>query len=187
MIALDMHWKGEASLNPPQGDGQGYVLFYGDEPVAEAQATWQFLVRFDLMVWSGEGCYQVHMDLADPVRPSVAWKFGEQQSLAEFQLKSEGEINASGEIRMADGSVLIWEPAHAMSTEYVIRPSSGDPLMKVSASPALAIGGNPGYLNLGVGLAGNMALPALVAMAFALTNEQQMLLHRAVQRDRPVL
>ena len=182
MIALDMKWTRTRWLD----DGEDYALLYGEELVAQAEARWQRLVRYDLTLWSGEGCFQAHMNLADPGRQSVVSNYGSNQSLGTFLLGSEGEITAKGIVQMADTRRLEWEPTHPLSLEYVIRPiEGGDPLIKMIGVPDASIGGNPGYMNIGLGLGGDASMPALVALCFALTNEQGKLLHRLLQHDKP--
>jgi hypothetical protein len=176
MTAVDMKWQ---IVHPPGGPPNAYALFYGQEVVAQAQATWEPRVSYNLMMWCGEGTYQVHMDLAFMTRQSEAFKFGAQQSMAAFWLESEGSLTAKGRIKTEDGRTLSWEPTHTLGYEYVIRQADRPPLITMSATPdTRGIGGNPGHMNLSADCAGDPALAALVALGFALANEQVRLLHR---------
>jgi hypothetical protein len=187
MVALDMQWK---VVHPPAGadnpipigsfyGSKTFGLFYGEDLVAQAQANWQLMHSFDLIMWAGEGVHQVHMDLADQKRQSETSMFGAQQSIAAFWLESEGFITAKGLIKTAGGHELRWEPTHSAGYEYVMRELDQAPLITLSATPDLpGVGGNPGHMNLGVDCAGDPELAGLVALGFALANEQVRLLHR---------
>src|SRR5216683_4966533 len=170
MIALDTQWK---VVHPPGGAADTYGLFYGEDLVAQAQAVWQRMVSYDLMMWSEEGTYRVHVNLANPNRQAQAFMFGAQQCSAAFCLESEGFITVRGVVNTASGRELRWDPTHEVGYEYVMREINHAPLITLSATPDLGgIGGNPGHMNLGVDCAGDADLPALVALGFALANEQ---------------
>ncbi|HET6312185.1 MAG TPA: hypothetical protein VFH00_14420 [Candidatus Nitrosotalea sp.] len=165
-------WKVEpgSAGNPDQAQ-RNYVLFIGDEPVVQAQAIWERMVSYELVMESSEGTYQVHMDLADPKRRSVVWKTGETHSAAGFELASKEGIIATGWINTANRQRLAW--AHVNSVyEYVIFAPGGPRLITVSAVASLHIGGNPGQMTLAPEMAGDRELVPLVALGFALANEQ---------------
>ena len=174
MIALDLQWK----ITPTApGTPTQFTLYYGEEEVAEAQASWEYLKFFDLMLWCGEGCYQVHMDLTDPARQSLAWKYGDTDSIAMFLATEEGEITCKGVIKKADGTLYDWAPTHVGAIAYKITQPEVDPFLTVEAAPSMGIG-SFGHMNMGVTIAGDKGLPGVVALGFAVANEQQRLLHR---------
>jgi len=184
MIALDLQWKVTHPANPPAGDGMSLGLYYGDELIAEAQATWQFLVRFDVTLWASEGCYQAHMDLTDPIRQTLAWQYGATKTLAMWLLTAEGDFTCHGVVKTDEGIDLAWDPTHDFGYEYALRAPGLDPMITIDASYEMSVGGKPGFMNMGVTAAGNLGLPALVTLALAIANEQPRLLHRPPQRYR---
>jgi hypothetical protein len=185
LAGKDLIWKvqpGSASI--PDQAQHSYVLFMDGEPVVQAQVMWQRLVYYDVIVEAGEGTFQVHMNLADPARQTVAWKTGLSESLAGFRIASEELITATGWISTAGGRTLAWEPTHPNGYEYVIFVPGGPRLVTLSAAFSLGtnlaghMGGNPGHMLIASEEADDPELPALVALNFALANEQVVLLHR---------
>jgi hypothetical protein len=157
----------------------------GDEPVVQAQTMWQRLDHFDAIMESGEGTYQVHMDLTGATRASVVWKTGETASAAAFSLASEGIITCTGWINTASKRTLAWAPTHEMSYEYAMFLPGGPRMITLAAAASLHIGGNSGAMTLAPEMAGDAELAPLVALGFALANEQVLLLHRAMTPGGP--
>jgi len=139
------------------------------------------MVFFDFIVESAEGTYQVHMDLLDPNRPSVAWKTGESTSLAGFTRESEGSITVKGWISTASGLSLVWAPTFDLGYEYAFFAPGGPRMITVSAAMEVGIGGNPGHMLIAPEAAADPELPALVGLSIALANEQVLLLHRSAR------
>jgi hypothetical protein len=179
LAGLEVHWKVDLRLGIPATAGRHYVLFNGETPVVEAQALWERLKSFDVVMESGDGTYQVHMDLADPARLSVAWKAGVGQSVAGFRLQSEGMITCKGWITTATGRQLAWAPVYENGYDYVVFAPGGPALVTMSATAEVSIGGHPGRMVISAEGAADPELGGLVALAFALANEQVLLLHRA--------
>jgi hypothetical protein len=179
LAGKDLLWTGDVSPVIPRTYERHFVLYDQQEPCVEVQVMWQVMVFFDLIMEAGEGTYQVHMDLADPHRQSVAWKTGEPQSIAGFQVESESIVTCEGWITTAAGRKLAVAPTHQMGYEYVVYPPGGARLITASIAANVSIGGNPGHMLLAPETAWDSELPALVALAFAISNEQTRLLHRA--------
>ncbi|HXC77376.1 MAG TPA: hypothetical protein VNU19_10015 [Candidatus Acidoferrum sp.] len=179
LAGKDLRWHVDLGYKVPVEAERHYVLYEADEPVVTAQAIWERLVFFDLVTESGEGTYQVHIDLTDAKRRSVAWKAGESTSLAGFVLESEGPITAKGWITTASGRSLIWEPTLSFGLEYVVFAPAGPRLITVSAALEHRIGGTAGNMLIASEAAGDPELPALAGLGFALACEQVMLLHRS--------
>jgi hypothetical protein len=179
LTGKDLWWRGDVENQIPFEAERHYVLFDATEPVATALATWQRLAYFNMVTESGDGTYQVHVNLLDPKRPTVAWKVGASTSLAGFVLESEGSITAKGWISSASGATLVWEPTFDLGYEYVVFAPGGSRLITVSGYLPHGIGGNPGHMLIAPEVAAAPELPALVALSFALASEQLMLLHRS--------
>jgi hypothetical protein len=177
----DLRWHVDLDPRIPPNGERHYVLYDAGDPVATAQAMWQRMVFFDFIVESGEGTYQVHMDLLDPNRPSVAWKTGEATSLAGFTRESEGSITAKGWISTASGRSLVWAPTFDFGYEYVVFVPGGLRMITVSAAMEVGIGGNPGHMLISPESAADPELPALISLSVALSNEQVLLLHRSAR------
>ena len=173
------------SAQIPDQAQRSWVLFLGDEPVVQIQTMWQRLDHFDAIMESGEGTYQVHMDLTGPTRASVVWKLGEPASAAAFELASESIITCSGWINTASLRRLAWAPTHPMGYEYAIYAPGGPRLITLAAAASLHIGGNSGAMTLAPEMAADADLAPLVALGFAVANEQVLLLHRAVEVGGP--
>jgi hypothetical protein len=186
LVGQDLIWQVQpGSAGIPDQAQHSYVLFRADEPVVQAQVMWQRLDHFDAIIESGEGTYQVHMDLTGPTRASVVWKLGETASAAAFELASESIITCSGWINTASLRRLAWAPTHAMGYEYSIFVPGGPRLVTLAAAASLHVGGNSGAMTLAPEMAADPELAPLVALAFAIANEQVMLLHRATQPGGP--
>ena len=173
------------SAGIPDQAQHSYVLFNGAEPVVQAQVMWQRLDHFDAIMECGEGTYQVHMDLTGAKRSSVVWKLGETVSAAAFELVSESIITCTGWINTASLRTLAMAPTHEMGYEYAIFVPGGPRLITLAASASLHIGGNSGAMTLAPEMAGDADLAPLVALGFAIANEQVMLLHRAMTPGGP--
>ncbi len=179
LAALNLRWKMESIGSIPDETERSYVLYHGDEPVVEAQVMWRRQVDFDAVMEAGEGTYHAHMDLTAPTRQSVAWKAGDAQSMAGFQIATEGPITATGWITTATGRRFAWAPIHEGAYEYTIFEPGGPRLVTLAASSfSLSVGGDPGHTLIAQEAAADPELAALVVLAFALTNEQVLLLHR---------
>ncbi|HEV2034940.1 MAG TPA: hypothetical protein VGU71_12195 [Candidatus Dormibacteraeota bacterium] len=179
LTGQDLVWKVQpGSAHIPDQAQHTFVLFKGDEPVVQAQVIWQRMVSYEVIMESGEGTYQVHMDLATPGRHSVVWKAGEAESAAGFELASESMVTATGWITTASQRKLAWSPTHQVGYEYVIFVPGSPRLITLAAAASLAIGGNSGQMTLAPEMAGDVELAPLVALGFALANEQVLLLHR---------
>ena len=186
LVGQDLVWQVQpGSAGIPDRAQHSYVLYRGDEPVVQAQVMWQRLDHFDAIMESGEGTYQVHMDLTGTTRASVVWKVGEPASAAAFELASESIITCSGWINTASLRRLAWAPTHPMGYEYSIFVPGGQRLITLAAAASLHVGGNSGAMTLAPEMAGDVELAPLVALGFALANEQVMLLHRAKQPGGP--
>jgi hypothetical protein len=186
LVGQHLVWQVQpGSAHIPEQAQRSWVLFMGDEPVVQVQTMWQRLDHFDAIMESGEGTFQVHMDLTGAGRPSVVWKLGEPASAAAFELASESIITCSGWINTASLRRLAWAPTHAMGYEYAIFVPGGPRLITLAAAASLHIGGNSGAMTLAPEMAGDAELAPLVALGFALANEQVLLLHRATQPGGP--
>lgn len=186
LIGQDLVWQVQpGSAGIPDQAQQSYVLFRGDEPVVEAQTMWRRNDYFDAIIEAGEGTYQVHIDLTGPTRASVAWKTGETASAAAFELASESIITCTGWITTASMRKLAWAPTHEMGYEYTIFVPGGPRLITLAAAASLHVGGNSGEMTLAPEMAGDAELAPLVALGFAIANEQVRLLHRALTPGGP--
>src|SRR5260370_6036278 len=92
----------------------------GCEAVVQAQTILQRNDHFDVIMESGEGTYQVHMDLTGPKRSSVVWKLGETASAAAFELVSESIITCTGWINTASQPTSPCAPTHQIGSGYAI-------------------------------------------------------------------
>ena len=185
-MGQDLIWQVQpGSAGIPDQAQHSYVLFRADEPVVQAQVMWKRLDHFDAIMESGDGTYQVHMDLTGPTRASVVWKLGEPASAAAFELASESIITCSGWINTASLRRLAWAPTHPMGYEYAIYAPGGPRLITLAAAASLHIGGNSGAMTLAPEMAADADLAPLVALGFAVANEQVLLLHRAVEVGGP--
>ena len=188
LAGQDLTWQiqpGSATISDRAQ--HSYVLFMGDEPVVQAQVIWQRMVSYEVIMEAGEGTYEVHMDLAVPERRSMVQKAGVADSIAVFELASENMVTATGWITTASSRKLAWAPTHEAGYEYVIFAPGGPRLVTLSAAfsfTKLAVGGNPGHLLVASEEADDPELPALVAMNFALANEQVYLIHRDMNAPR---
>jgi hypothetical protein len=186
LIGQNLVWNVQlGSAGIPDQAQQSYVLFMGDEPVVQAQTMWQRNEYFDAVMESGEGTYQVHMDLTGPKRSSVVWKLGATASSAAFELASESIITCTGWINSASHRTFALAPTHDMGGEYAIFIPGGPRLITLAVAASLHIGGNPGAMTLAPEMANDAELAPLVALGFAIANEQVRLLHRALTPGGP--
>jgi hypothetical protein len=72
-----------------------------------------------------------------------------------------------------------------MGYEYCMFVPGGPRLITLAAAASMHIGGNSGAMTLAPEMAGDTELAPLVALGFALANEQVLLLHRATQPGGP--
>ena len=213
LVGLNVNWKIDMGLGLPDTAERHYVLFNGDEPVVEAQVIYQRLSNFDVIMESGDGTFQVHMDLTNPARKSVAWKAGTRESIAGFTAEPEimtmvkvmgmevPVFNCNGWIATANGRNLAFVPTLAYGAEYVIFEPGGPRLVTMAATAGVSISGSAARMMIspeivadaaraGIGMdalpgrmiispegAADPELAGLVALAFAVANEQGMMLH----------
>lgn len=177
---LDLRWEFDTSSVIPASGDRHYVLFRGSEPVVTAQASWRRLVFFDVVMESDEGTYFVHVDLTVPDRRAVVWRAGEQISLAGFALFSGPSVADEGIVTTASGRTMQWKPKYLLglpTIEYTIEGSSDASLIPIVP----ALGSNTsGTMRIAAAMAPDPELAPLVALAFALTNEQGLMLHPVV-------
>lgn len=178
LVGKSLVWRADLGLAINPNTERHYVLWDGQEPVVTAQVIWERQKFFDVIMECGEGTYQAHLDLTRPDRPSVAWKTGEEFSLAGLTVTSEGLITCEGLIKTHSGRNLVLAPTRQVGYEYTIF-AAGGPRMLTIAAFAKAIGGNPGEMSIAPEEATDIEMPALVLMAFAVANEQVRLLHRS--------
>ena len=212
LVGLDVNWKLDMGMGVPDSAERHYVLFNGDEPVVQAQVIFQRLSHFDVMMESGDGTFQVHMDLTSPARKSVVWRSGTRDSIAGFTADPEimTMVNVlgmevpvfacKGWIATANGRNLAWVPTLDYSYEYVIFQPGGPRLVtmaatfgahssitgsaarmmvppEITAEAARAGIGMPGCMIISPEGAADAELGGLVALGFAVANEQVMMLH----------
>jgi hypothetical protein len=188
LAGLDLHWSFDTSPVIPSHGDRHYVLFAGQGPVAEAQASWLRFVSFDAYVESQEGTYAAHLDLRTPGRPGVAWRVGSSTSLAGSTVSRQATIkgvavSSESTITCADGSSLTFRPQSALGATtqpYNLLDASNSVLLEIS--PATAESPTTGHLCISAAAASRPDLPALVALAFALANEQFLGLHLALDQ-----
>lgn len=181
-----LQWQTDLGLLVQRKDHHGYTLHDGPETVATGYVTWERLKTFDFVMESGDGVYQVHIDLRDPgKRPAVVWRSGEEASIAAFQLWSEGSVTVRGWITTASGRVLAMQPISDPGIEYVVFPPDGQALFSVAAALRFAIGVRPGHMFIAPEESADPELPALVALAFSLACEQSLRLHWDAGPARP--
>ena len=181
----ELHWRVDMGFTIPADDQQHYLLWDRDVAVVSAQAIWKRLEFFDLIMECGEGTYQAHIDLAQPSgRPAVAWKVGQQTSLAGFTFGGEGLITVRGWIDTASGRRLAFAPSHDVGFEYAIFSVGGPRLMTVAATAGHSIGDTNGRMVISPEMSQDPELPALVVLGFALACEELMLLHVDPARGR---
>jgi hypothetical protein len=72
-----------------------------------------------------------------------------------------------------------------MGYEYAIYAPGGPRLITLAAAASLHVGGNSGAMTLAPEMAADAELAPLVALGFAIANEQVMLLHRATEPGGP--
>jgi hypothetical protein len=177
LVARELVWQADVGMAIDPSIERHIVLWDGQEPVVTAQIMWERQKFFDVILECGEGTYQAHIDMTRPDRMSVAWKTGEDHSLAGLIVTSEGLITCEGLINTNGGRRLVFAPTRQIGYEYTIFAVGGPRLLTLAAF-GKGIGGNPGHMSIEPEEATDVEMPALVAMAFAVANEQVRLLHR---------
>jgi hypothetical protein len=179
LAGADLHWKVDSSPVIPAAGDLDYVLFRGSEAVVTAHVNWEKFVFFEVAVESGEGTYFVHMDLsASPLR-AVVWKAGSSLSAAGFTLTAWSTSLFAGTIATAGGRVLTWRPKTLLglpTTKGLLVGADGSILLSVAPKTGSATSGK---MQISSALAADPDRAALVALAFALCNEQALYLHLA--------
>jgi hypothetical protein len=179
LAAADLHWEFDTSSIIPTTGDRHYVLFSGSEPVVTAQAKWEKFVSFEVALEAGEGTYFVHMDLTASPLNAVVWKAGTSFSAAGFSLTAWSSTTFAGTITTASGRTLTWKPKIQLglpTTEGQLLAPDGSILLSIVAKTGST---NSGRLQISGALASDPDRAALITLAFALCNEQGLLLHLA--------
>jgi hypothetical protein len=179
LAGIDLHWDFDGSPVIPTRGNRHYVLFRGAEPVVTAQSKWEKLVYFEVALEVGEGTYFVHMDLAATPLKAVVWKAGTSFSAAGFVLTAWSSAAFAGTITTASGRTLKWQPKTLLGlptiTGLLVAPD-GSILLSIVPRSGSATSGK---MLISPGLAADTECAALIALAFALCNEQALSLHLA--------
>ncbi len=179
LAGANLHWEFDTSPIIPNTGDRHYVLFRGSEPVVTAQSKWEKLVCFEVVLEAGEGTYFVHMDLTASPLQAVVWKAGTAFSAAGFRLTSWSSTTFAGIITTASGRTLTWHPKMQVGlptrTGLLIAPN-GSILLSIDPKTGSTTSGS---LQISSALAGDPDRAALITLAFALCNEQGLLLHLA--------
>ena len=147
-----------------------YVLFDADVPVVTAQAMWDRQSYFDMVMECGEGTYKAHIAYDQPrPRPAVAWKLGEQTSLAGFVEVGDIGTEIYGWIDTASGRRLTMDVPNVFTSQYVVTSPSGTRLFTVVPL---------GHMVISLDGAADPELPALVVLTVAIGCGQLMLLDK---------
>jgi hypothetical protein len=179
LAGADLHWEFDTSSIIPNTGDRHYVLFRGAEPVVTAQAKWEKLASFEVALEAGEGTYFVHMDLTASPLTAVVWKAGTEFSAAGFSLTAWSSTTFAGTITTASGRTLTWKPKMQLglpTTEGLLLAPDGSILLSIVAKTGSTTSGK---LRISPALAADPDRAALSALAFALCNEQGLLLHLA--------
>jgi hypothetical protein len=179
LAAADLHWQFDTSSIIPLTGDRHYTLFSGDEPVVTAQAKWEKFVSFEVALEAGEGTYFSHMDLTASPLEAVVWKAGTSFSAAGFSLSAWSSTTFAGTITTASGRTLFWQPKIKLglpSGEGLLLAPDGSILLSMVAKTGST---NSGKLQISAALASDPDRAALITLAFALSNEQALLLHLA--------
>lgn len=190
LTGVDLRWSFDTSSVIPEAGDRHYVLFSGQEAVVTAQASWLRMDHFDVVMEAGEGSWFVHLDLKTAGRDGVVWKAGERTSqagfrlthdasirLGDFNMAHDGSLIVTGAISCASGRQLEWRTKTlngAISGGYELVSSEDEVLLYIQAAVGKTTAGT---MHIDASLATNAELPALVALAFALANEQALMLH----------
>jgi hypothetical protein len=175
----DLHWEFDTSSIIPNTGDRHYVLFRGPEPVVTAQTSWEKLVSFEVALEVGEGTYFVHMDLTARPLQAVVWKAGTSFSAAGFSLTAWSSTAFAGTITTASGRTLTWKPRTLLgipTIECLLVAPDGTILLSILPKSGSTVSGN---MRISPALAADPDRAALIALAFALCNEQGLSLHLA--------
>lgn len=179
LAAADLHWDFDTSSIIPITGDRHYILFSGAEPVVTAQAKWEKFVSFEVALEAGEGTYFVHMDLTASPLCAVVWKAGTSFSAAGFSLTAWSSFEFAGTITTASGRTLFWQPKIQIglpTAEGLLLAPDGSILLSIVPKTGSA---NSGKLQISATLAADLDRAPLITLAFALCNEQALLLHLA--------
>jgi hypothetical protein len=179
LAAADLHWEFDTSSIIPLAGDRHYTLFSAGEPVVTAQAKWEKFVSFEVALEAGEGTYFAHMDLTASPLQAVVWKAGTSFSAAGFSLSAWSSTAFAGTITTASGRTLFWQPKTWLglpTTKGLLLAPDGSVLLSIVAKTGST---NSGKLQISVALASDPDRAALITLAFALSNEQALLLHMA--------
>jgi hypothetical protein len=179
LAAADLRWDFDTSSIIPITGDRHYVLFSGGEPVVTAQAKWEKFVSFEVALEAGEGTYFVHMDLTASPLQAVVWKAGTSFSAAGFSLSGWSSTAFAGTITTASGRTLFWQPKIRLglpTTKGLLLAPDGSILLSIVAKTGST---NSGKLQISATLASDPDRAPLITLAFALCNEQALLLHLA--------
>lgn len=160
-------WKLDlaAGLVPSKAQ-RHYVLFDGDVPVVTAQTMWQRQAYFDLVMECGEGTFQAHVPFdKPPPRSGVAWKLGEQKSIAGFVETGEIGTFVYGWMDTASGARLNMDLPNVFNLQYVISAPDGRRLFTLVVN---------GHMVITPDGAADPELPGLVVLALAVGWAQMM-------------
>jgi hypothetical protein len=184
LTAIDMMWQGDIGFTIPDLGNYHFVLYAGQEPVATAHMTWERQRFFDVMLESGDGAFESHMDLTRTDRPTVVWKTGDSQGLVSMVVTWEQIISCGGTIDTRSGRKLLFEPTQQMSAQYAIFPEGGARILTMfgPAATVPALSTYPGHMSIEPASAGDPDLPALVTLALTVASEEPRLLHQPTMR-----
>jgi hypothetical protein len=184
LTAIDMMWQGDIGFTIPDLGNFHFVLYAGQDPVATAHMTWERQRFFDVMLESGDGTFESHMDLTRTNRPTTVWKTGESEALVSFAVAWELIVSCGGTIDTRDGRKLLFEPTQQMSAVYAIFPEGGARILTLAgpAATIAALSTVPGHMSIEPGSASDPDLPALVTLALTVASEEPRLLHQPTMR-----
>jgi hypothetical protein len=184
LTAIDMMWQGDIGFTIPDLGNFHFVLYAGQEPVATAHMTWERQRFFDVMLESGDGAFESHMDLTRTDRPTVVWKTGDSQGLVSMVVTWEQIISCGGTIDTRSGRKLLFEPTQQMSAQYTIFPEGGARILTMfgPAATVPALSTYPGHMSIEPASASDPDLPALVTLALTVASEEPRLLHQPTMR-----
>jgi hypothetical protein len=179
LAAADLRWQFDTSSIIPTTGDRHYTLFSAGEPVVTAQAKWEKFVSFEVALEAGEGTYFAHLDLTVSPLQAVVWKAGTSFSAAGFSLSAWSSNAFAGVITTASGRTLFWKPKTWLglpTTKSLLLAPDGSVLLSIVAKTGST---NSGKMRISAALASDPDRAALITLAFALCNEQALLLHLA--------
>jgi hypothetical protein len=184
LTAIDMMWKGDIGFAIPDLGNFHFVLYAGQEPVATAHMTWERQRSFDVMLESGDGTFESHMDLTRTDRPTTVWKTGDTEGLVSMVVTWEQIVSCGGTINTRGGRKLLFEPTQQMSAVYAIFPEGGARILTLAGPAATieALSTYPGHMSIEPASASDPDLPALVTLALTVASEEPRLLHQPTMR-----